>query len=665
MATRLQLNTMGATARVSIPCSAAPISREQTMQLSKKASITRQLRFRLRLAAFVILLNVLICGLAAWVLHQSRLNYQKEAEKETQNVSRVMAQSLADTIKKIEMTLLAVDEEFIRQRATGRLDDSAMNAFLTRHHARFPEMGSIWVINASGNPTHGTRKILANGFNVADRDYFKHLRSQTDIGTYTSKPYVGRTTGEWTLGFARRISIPDGNFGGVVLGTIEVSRIEAQFSAVNLGKGGVIAIRDSDFGLVARHPRPDKLQSMANRKAPPLLSDEFIRNKGEHGMFFEKSPVDDIVRVASVRKIGSYPLYLVVGLAENDYLVKWWREALTVCGVLGAFLLVTVLMSVQLDTSFARRNRLIEKLDRKQRRFHTLAAMSADWFWEQDENYRFVRASKELAERRFAPDDLVGKARWDFDTDKTEDEWIAHRALLEARQPFYNFEYCITDDAGKRRCISVSGEPVLDESGRFVGYQGVGRDITEKRHLDERIKQMAQYDTLTKLPNRALFNDRLSHAISMANRDHRQFALLYFDLDRFKPVNDRYGHDAGDQLLLMVAARVGYLLRESDTIARIGGDEFVVLLPVIASHKDAEEVANRIISALTSPYTLGGIAEKITVGVSIGIALYPKDGTDRDSLIKSADAAMYKSKCVGNCYFFHEATANGMVRADS
>ena len=105
----------------------------------------------------------------------------------------------------------------------------------------------------------------------------------------------------------------------------------------------------------------------------------------------------------------------------------------------------------------------------------------------------------------------------------------------------------------------------------------------------------------------------------------------------------------------MVATRVSYLLRESDTIARIGGDEFVVLLPAIVSREDAVEVANRIIVALTSPYTLDGIEEKISIGVSIGIALYPKDGADRDALIKSADAAMYKSKCVGNCYFFHEA----------
>ena len=625
------------------------------MQLSKKASNNRQLRFRLRLAAFVIFLNILIGGLAAWSLQQSRLSYQKEAEKETQNVSRVLAQSLGDKIKNIEMSLHAVEGEVYRQINTGVIDDDGWNAFLARQHARVPEMGSIWILDASGHPTHSTRKKTVDDLNVADKEYFKILREQPEVDTYTSKPYVDRTTGQWTISFLHRISNPDKSLGGAVLGTIELSRIEKLFSAVNLGKAGVIAIRDLDFTLVARHPRPPTPQEQASQKTTPLLSDEFIRSKGEHGSFVETSPVDDIERVVSVRKVGKYPIYIIVGLAAEDYLAKWWREALTVCAVLGVFLLVTILMSLQLDASFSKRNRLIEKLDRKQKRFHTLAAMSADWFWEQDENFRFVRVSKELDERGLAPDDLIGKARWDFVTDRTMDEWIAHRALLEAHQPFHNFEYCIIDGTGNQRCMSISGEPMFDESGRFAGYQGVGRDITEKRQFEERIQQMAQYDTLTQLPNRLLFNDRLSHAISMAKRENRQFALLYFDLDRFKPVNDRYGHDAGDQLLQMVATRVSYLLRESDTIARIGGDEFVVLLPAIVSREDAVEVANRIIVALTSPYTLDGIEEKISIGVSIGIALYPKDGADRDALIKSADAAMYKSKCVGNCYFFHEA----------
>ena len=625
------------------------------MQLSKKASHNRQLRFRLRLAAFVIFLNLLIGGLAAWSLQQNRLSYQREAEKETQNVSRVLAQSLADTIKNIEMSLHAVEDEVYRQINTGAIDEDGLNAFLARQHKRVPELGSIWVFDAGGNPTQSTRAGTAGELNVADREYFKVLRDRPDVETYTSKPYVGRTTGEWTMSISRRIRNLDGSFGGVVLGTIEISRIEALLSAVNLGKGGVIAIRDLDFTLVARYPRPLTPQGQASQKSTPLLSDEFIRSKGEHGMFVEISPVDDVERVVSVRKIGKYPIYLIVGLAAEDYLAKWWREALTVCAVQGVFLLVTVLMSLQLDASFSKRNRLIEKLDRKQKRFHTLAAMSADWFWEQDDNFRFIRVSKELEERGLAPENMIGRARWEFVTDRTEEEWIAHRDLLQAHQPFYNFEYCIIDETGSQRCMSISGEPVFDESGRFTGYQGVGRDITEKRQFEERIQQMAQYDTLTQLPNRLLFNDRLSHAISMAKRENRQFALLYFDLDRFKPVNDRYGHDAGDQLLQMVATRVSYLLRESDTIARIGGDEFVVLLPAIVSREDAVEVANRIIVALTSPYTLDGIEEKISIGVSIGIALYPKDGADRDALIKSADAAMYKSKCVGNCYFFHEA----------
>ena len=215
------------------------------------------------------------------------------------------------------------------------------------------------------------------------------------------------------------------------------------------------------------------------------------------------------------------------------------------------------------------------------------------------------------------------------------------------------------DEKGQRRCISSSGEPLFDEAGRFTGYHGVAKDITERKLYEERIEEMAQHDGLTGLPNRALFDDRLNHAISVAKREKREFALLYFDLDRFKPVNDTYGHAAGDRLLQMIAMRIRYLLRESDTVARLGGDEFAVLLPIIAGRQDAVEVAQRIVGALTSPYTLDGIEGSIEIGVSIGIAVYPVDGMAVEELVNAADAAMFSAKREGNTYAFAGEVTEG------
>lgn len=179
------------------------------------------------------------------------------------------------------------------------------------------------------------------------------------------------------------------------------------------------------------------------------------------------------------------------------------------------------------------------------------------------------------------------------------------------------------------------------------------RDITERKKLEERIRHLANYDHLTGLPNRMLFHDRLSQAINLAQRNRHELALLYLDLDRFKSVNDTRGHDAGDEVLKIAADRIQAQVRESDTVARVGGDEFGIILPKIASSQDAATVARKIIDALCASFPLSDpLRGKIEIGASIGIAIFPGDGEDRDALFKAADSAMYKAKQAGNSLSF-------------
>jgi diguanylate cyclase (GGDEF)-like protein/PAS domain S-box-containing protein len=179
------------------------------------------------------------------------------------------------------------------------------------------------------------------------------------------------------------------------------------------------------------------------------------------------------------------------------------------------------------------------------------------------------------------------------------------------------------------------------------------RDVTERKQFEERIRHLANYDNLTGLPNRMLFFDRLSQAINLAQRNRYELALLYLDLDRFKSVNDTRGHDAGDEVLKATADRIQAQVRESDTVARIGGDEFAVILPKIASPQDAAIVAGKIIDALCASFPAGD-AERgiIEIGASVGIAIFPRDGADMDTLFKAADSAMYKAKQSGNSFSF-------------
>lgn len=170
-------------------------------------------------------------------------------------------------------------------------------------------------------------------------------------------------------------------------------------------------------------------------------------------------------------------------------------------------------------------------------------------------------------------------------------------------------------------------------------------DITDRKSMEERIQHLAHYDTLTDLPNRTLFSDRLQQALSIAKRDKTHMALMFIDLDKFKPINDTLGHDVGDLVLKGVALRIQECLRESDTVARLGGDEFVVLLPAIDVAQDALGVAEKIRHALNQPFELSD--RSLNISSSTGIAVYPEHGIDEKQLIKQADTAMYYAKACG------------------
>lgn len=194
---------------------------------------------------------------------------------------------------------------------------------------------------------------------------------------------------------------------------------------------------------------------------------------------------------------------------------------------------------------------------------------------------------------------------------------------------------------------------------RFLGTYGVARDITERKKAEQTINFQAYHDLLTHLPNRILFKDRLGLAMAQASRSGRLVGVMFLDLDRFKLVNDTFGHAEGDELLKGMAARLKNCLRKGDTLARQGGDEFTVLLPDLSNGDDAGVIAQKIIEELKRPFHIGG--QEFRATVSIGIAIFPRDGETVDTLIKHADIAMYHVKSRGkNGYQFFSAEMNSV-----
>jgi diguanylate cyclase (GGDEF)-like protein/PAS domain S-box-containing protein len=213
----------------------------------------------------------------------------------------------------------------------------------------------------------------------------------------------------------------------------------------------------------------------------------------------------------------------------------------------------------------------------------------------------------------------------------------------------------------------LSIKQIRDERGHPSHYVAIFSDISKRKTADQRMYHLAYHDALTDLPNRVLFFDRLHQALKAAERDNKEMALIFIDLDKFKPVNDLYGHNIGDLLLQEVAARISHCIRESDTAARLGGDEFIVLLPSIDEEQGAVVTAEKIRNALDQPYELAG--HSLNIGSSAGVAVHPEHGVEENTLLNNADVAMYFAKKSGgnNVALFkndmHEIRGGSIIRS--
>ncbi|MDD2839179.1 MAG: EAL domain-containing protein, partial [Sulfuricurvum sp.] len=286
-----------------------------------------------------------------------------------------------------------------------------------------------------------------------------------------------------------------------------------------------------------------------------------------------------------------------------------------------------------------------EQLERQSTFLRTLLDNIPDLIFSKDLEGNYLACNKTF-ERFFGATEsqIVGKSDFDFVDPKLAQFFRENdKVAIDSGRPRNNEEYLVFADNEYEGIFESTKVAMKDNQGNVIGLLGISRDITERKENEKRLETLANYDPLTGLANRSLLQSHLKNAIDKAKRDKTRLALLIFDLDRFKDINDSYGHGAGDELLLMVAERFSLRLREGDLIGRLGGDEFAAVIEDITRPEDAGRLAEEMVAALESGYQLSG-GESIHVGASVGIVLFPEHGEDAAVLLQHADAALYKAK---------------------
>jgi len=344
--------------------------------------------------------------------------------------------------------------------------------------------------------------------------------------------------------------------------------------------------------------------------------------------------------------------------AGNDFVQHFNRDRsdLIALAGLGLTLLLTLLcwqMLASRQWAMDMAANMTRELRTSEERWKFALEGSGDGLWDRDLRSDEVVYSPRCVEMLGHEPEEVGNRL---------DEWIRRihpddlsraqattQACIDGKTRTYSSEHRLRCKDGSWKWVLSRGMVVSrDEAGVPLRLIGTVSDISERKAAEERIHHLAQHDPLTDLPNRALFADRLQQALALAEREDRRLAVLYLDLDEFKPVNDSFGHGVGDELLKEVARRLQSCVRSSDTVGRIGGDEFVVLLPDLHGDGDAKQVAEKILAAINHPFLL--TSHNLVISASIGISLFPDHGRDALELARNADQAMYRAKGDGrNC----------------
>lgn len=593
------------------------------------------------------MIAVLVAVLAAVAVFTEQLRYRERATVATQNVVKLLSVHVGDVFDKIDIHLRSVAEQYTeRFSQSPRHDAARINEFLLQQNAALLGFDSLRVTDGEGIVRYGQNVPAASPVSVADRAFFARLKGDSAQGLAIGGPLLARISGKWVITFARALRTADGRFLGVVYANVPTDHFEKLFSDLELGPGGAVALRTGELALVYRStPRVDgKAVPSPNIGSTDVSAElrDAVAKSPAGGHYLASTALDGVRRSNAYRKVGDYPFYVIAGLATDDFLQGWRSTTFLFSALAACAIAVAFFAGYNGYRSSQRELRAIRN------HFEAIVENSADAIVSKTIG-GVVTSWNHGAEEVFGytAQEMVGHSIERLLPVERRDEEASLLARLQRREKIAPFETMRLRKDGTVVQVSVALSPVDDGRGRIVGVASIARDITSQKTMEAEIRAMAFNDPLTRLPNRRLLMDRLRRAQLASTRQRSWFAVLFIDLDRFKEVNDTFGHEAGDELLVEIANRLQLAVRQNDTVARLGGDEFVLVLedlgadePSAAAHVNS--VADKVLGAIEQDCLLRGTRHRCSA--SIGIRLAKGEQGSADQLLKEADAAMYGVK---------------------
>lgn len=637
-------------------------------------SIRKLRRGLLVLAITLPALYVLLAGIAIMRDYRSTIHL---AESEVRNISATLSEHAMRTIGEADTRLLDAIADVERRGLSLTANEREIHELLVAQVQRMPQTGTFSAIDASGWMRASATKYPLDPVDSSDREYYRYHSRHFDPELRVSRPIQSRATGKWTIPLTRRVNNADGSMKMILGFGLDMDYFDRFYRTLSLGDDGRLLLVRSDGWIIMESPFTERVINL-NMADSSLFNRVRAQPTGVNHV--ERNSVDDTSRILGYAGRSQFPIVAVASMSREYVLQPWFQRAIYI-GIIGllsiAIFLVllrflwqrmTELGAVQAD--LARQNAALAEsnatVSASRQRYQELVDGIDGIVWEADlPEFNFTYVSGNAAAiSGYRADEWVANPRFWHETLSigADGKSIVPTFATEGLALFKPLEHQVKTPDG--RDIWLRSNVMLVGVGQSrLHLRGVTVDVTKQKISETQLYQAMNVDPLTKLPNRRALLQRMTHAFAIATHDEVPAAIILIDVDNFNTFNDSLGHERGDELLCLLAKKLSACLGEMDTLARIGGDEFIALMEGIdRSAVKVEYLAERIRKALGEPIV---VAEReVYITVSMGIALFPQDGHDDQQLMRNADTALYRAKAAGRngWQFFDSSMARRVER---